>query len=276
MRFRARARLVPKKTITCPRCQKPLGVPVEKMGRWITCPLCQMEFAALTDEPEESPAVTGDGEEDQEFAQAPPNKPLSLGAILTLSLMGAAVLFGLLALIASRHPAPTEDEQIQASEARQPVPALSPEKMPPLVQQQPGPAMPSLDALQPLNDVASTVKQFVFWTTVSSVIMLVSSVIMILWVVRDARNRGMEGVGVWISAVFFLNFFGLLIYLAAPARRAGCLPSLRQPALEECQALSPLRQRKQEEEAAPAAVLTVTAVSSVAGGIFAPCGPRRR
>ncbi len=41
--------------IACPRCHKNLNVPDKKMGRWITCVACKMEFAAILDEPISEP-----------------------------------------------------------------------------------------------------------------------------------------------------------------------------------------------------------------------------
>ena len=39
------------KRIACPQCRKSIGVPEKLLGRWIKCPNCRFEFAALTDEP---------------------------------------------------------------------------------------------------------------------------------------------------------------------------------------------------------------------------------
>jgi uncharacterized protein YkwD len=39
------------RSISCPRCKQPLELPHEQLGRWVTCPECQMQFAALATAP---------------------------------------------------------------------------------------------------------------------------------------------------------------------------------------------------------------------------------
>lgn len=41
----------------------------------------------------------------------------------------------------------------------------------------------------------------------------VISIIILVWVARDAKARGMDNAVLWMLVVFFLNFVGLIIYL---------------------------------------------------------------
>lgn len=49
----------------------------------------------------------------------------------------------------------------------------------------------------------------------------VVSVVLLVWVARDAKARGMDGAAIWMLLVFFTGFLGLIIYLLS--RPAGLL-----------------------------------------------------
>jgi len=41
----------------------------------------------------------------------------------------------------------------------------------------------------------------------------VISIVLLVWVARDAKARGMDGAAIWMLLVFFTGFLGLIIYL---------------------------------------------------------------
>jgi|SRR6185436_6382637 len=45
------------------------------------------------------------------------------------------------------------------------------------------------------------------------VAVIVVNVVLLVWVARDAKARGMDGAAIWMLLVFFTGIFGLLIYL---------------------------------------------------------------
>jgi Phospholipase_D-nuclease N-terminal len=45
--------------------------------------------------------------------------------------------------------------------------------------------------------------------------------VMLVWVARDAKNRGVDSPAVWVLVVLFAHFIGLIVYLCA--RPAGIL-----------------------------------------------------
>ena len=45
------------------------------------------------------------------------------------------------------------------------------------------------------------------------VALFVFNIVMLVWVTRDAKARGMGSPVVWMLVVFFLSIFGLLLYL---------------------------------------------------------------
>ena len=49
-----------------------------------------------------------------------------------------------------------------------------------------------------------------FW-----VALFVLNIALLVWVARDAKNRGMDGSVIWMLLVFFTSVIGLVIYLFA-------------------------------------------------------------
>ena len=50
--------------------------------------------------------------------------------------------------------------------------------------------------------------------------LVVANIAMLVWVTRDARNRGMDGAVLWMLLVFFTGPAGLLIYVLSRPRGA--------------------------------------------------------
>ena len=44
---------------------------------------------------------------------------------------------------------------------------------------------------------------------------IVALVLILAWVAKDARNRGVDGGAVWVIVMLFLHVIGLLVYLAS-------------------------------------------------------------
>src|SRR4051794_34405756 len=45
------------------------------------------------------------------------------------------------------------------------------------------------------------------------VVVIGLKILMAVWVARDAKNRGMNDVALWVLLIVFLNLLGLIIYL---------------------------------------------------------------
>jgi hypothetical protein len=45
------------------------------------------------------------------------------------------------------------------------------------------------------------------------IVLFIISIALLVWVARDAKNRGMDNPAIWMIIVFFLNLLGLIIYL---------------------------------------------------------------
>jgi ribosomal protein L37AE/L43A len=208
--------------VDCPSCHKSINVPAHKLGRWIACPVCKMEFAALANEPE--PVEDADSLSASHEDTPNPQKSLArflipAGLIVAVFALGG-VVFALAKKSAGKNRAGQET-----------VTTVSRDAMPPV---QPGINQDGgldLSALQggggigSILGIGSTIQSFIYWTTILSVVFLVSSVGMLIWVARDSRSRGMESVASWITPILLTNIVAFLVYLMS--RPQGKLTSCR-------------------------------------------------
>lgn len=208
--------------IACPSCHKAINVPENKLGRWICCPNCKMEFAALSDKPD-AENLTDEIEEEHE---TPGLRPVSamrfiipLGLLLLVALVGISV-----------YAFAAKGTTAKGGVRGQPGVTVSTEAMPPVDRHANADSPFGIPGLQqgPLDSVlgiGSSIKSFLWWTTILSIIFLVSSVGMLIWMARDSRNRGMESVASWITPVLLTNILAFLVYLLS--RPKGQLVSCR-------------------------------------------------
>ncbi len=56
------------------------------------------------------------------------------------------------------------------------------------------------------------------------VLLIVFDILIVVWVAKDARARGMDSSAVWALVVIFMHFIGLIVYLCArpPAALVFC------------------------------------------------------
>jgi hypothetical protein len=192
-------------TIVCPSCGKAIDVPQKKLGRWIACPVCNMEFAALADEPDREEEFEPRGEP-EEPASGGPSTASRL--VLPAGLLLAVALVGVCAYVTARH--------FSRQAANQPVVTVSPDPMPKLdnrTNEDPlGLGSLQSGSLDSVLGIGSSIKNFLWWTTVLSVVFLITSVAMLIWMARDSRNRGMEGIASWIMPILFTNILAFLVY----------------------------------------------------------------
>ena len=87
---------MPKTVFVCPQCKKRIGVPERLVGRWIKCPGCSMEFAAMAEE-----VLTADSyEEYVPETSATRGSARTLAIALTMSGLLIALVIGGLAISA--------------------------------------------------------------------------------------------------------------------------------------------------------------------------------
>jgi uncharacterized protein YbaR (Trm112 family) len=202
--------------IACPSCHKAINVPETKLGRWISCPNCKMEFAALSDKPDPEELPDEIVEQHETSGLRPVSAKqfvIPLGLLLLVALVGFAVY----AFAAKR-------SSMKVSTRGQPGAAVSSEAMPPVERHtnadSPFGGIPGLQQgpLDSVMGIGSSIKSFLWWTTVLSILFLLSSVGMLIWMARDSRNRGMESVASWITPVLLTNLLAFLVYLLARPR----------------------------------------------------------
>lgn len=185
-------------TVPCPQCRKRLKVPSELLGRWIKCPECGAQFSAMLDEPDDSSAEQGGA------AELPQRMPAGtkFGLALVVGLVVLTFVGILVTVAVSRRPAQ------QAQQPARPQAPTSPAPQPP---------QPRTAAEGPAVDTGA-VAGVAFWLgccVVLPLLHLVATVLLLAWVARDARARGVDGGAVWVLIILFTSWLGLLVYLAS-------------------------------------------------------------
>ena len=167
-----------------------------------------MEFAALPDE--------ADREEEEPEpvieTEAPPLRPSIFARRLVIPL-GLLLLVGIVGVVA--YAAAKHSSKNGSSPSG---PIVSPNKMPPIdkrMEDDPF-GLQSLQGggggLDSLLGIGSSIKSFFYWTAVISIVFLITSVAMLVWMARDSRNRGIESVANWIMPILFTNVLAFSVY----------------------------------------------------------------
>jgi hypothetical protein len=209
---------------SCPQCLKKVGVPPNLLGRWITCPRCGMQFAALADDAGETPEKA-DATPGYSHPRQPPAMLVAWGLLAVLILV--TVVAAGVAII--RRLPPREQPAAQA-------PAVTPPREAPAAASPPSPSPtpPPPPAPRPRETPQETDQEAraqrltagaeavaaAFLIGVGVLIALglayvVGVILLLAWVARDARCRGVDGGAVWVLVILFTHWLGLLVYLAS-------------------------------------------------------------
>jgi hypothetical protein len=162
---------------------------------------------------------------EDDFDDAPPRR-MQPGTKLALGIIGAG-LFGILIVgivaVAHRSSRTAETPQVRTKQ-----PASRPSYSPPRSQREPedrpSEAAKEVDASAAAGAVFLGLSMaFAIGLALLGVLTLVAQILILVWVVKDARARGADG-GVWLIVVLIAPFIGLLVYLASrpPGLLAAC------------------------------------------------------
>jgi hypothetical protein len=183
--------------IACPSCGAPLFVAEEDLGRRALCPKCGTEFATAaqpdawqgcdtsTDVPDEIPRRSG----------------AKVALLLTAGLLVVGVFVGIIVAVSG-----------SGHERNKPVAQKGRERWPGREEAVEPPPFSESD-----NAAAVAVGIGLVWLIMLGVMIayVVLVVLLMAWVARDARARGMDGAPVWILVIFLSGIIGLLIYMAS-------------------------------------------------------------
>jgi hypothetical protein len=183
-----------------------LHVPKESVGRWVNCPHCGMGLAALADAP--TPSVDAFGPDyDLESIPSTSRLPLVLlGGVGVLFLVGMVVAL----VVSARHSAP----------AHKPAVAVQPRQTFPVRESDP---FAELELKQ-----TSLIGAAFGWLCILGLCGMayaLSVVLILIWVVRDARSRAIDSGALWVIVILLTGWLGLVIYIAS--RPAGTLVPCR-------------------------------------------------
>lgn len=190
----------PRCIVSCPGCNRKLSIAERLAGRWITCPGCRMEFAAITDEVPSDVAL----EEPAPETRRPPGLVAGVAAVLAFGVLAALV-----GIMVVRHPADSHDTKSppQQSKAVDWLPRSG----------QGDGSVHSADVGSASEATAKAwYRNSVYVLMFAAVIAYVVALILLLaWVARDARNRDIDGGAMWVIVIFFSGIVGILVYLAS-------------------------------------------------------------
>jgi len=167
-------------------------------GRWVDCPLCGMQFAAMSDEPLDAEVGYSSYGVDNEVP--PRSNTMLFGWLLTGFVGLLACVFLVIALNRSGDqqgpkPAPkTQELRPRVEPAAQPLPSL--------VREEPSTFL----------GIAVTVWIFLLCLFIAY---WVGVILLLAWVARDARARSVDGGGVWVIAILLTGWIAFLVYLAS-------------------------------------------------------------
>ncbi len=195
--------------IDCPVSQV-IDVPEKKLGRWIACPVCKMEFAAIADEPERN---DDESEDIIEREEEKPQRPSIFASRWAIPL-GLLLLVGIVGVSLMRSPSMLRrtPRQRRAQRFRMRPCRLSKN---PRMKIRLSPFSLSLQqggGTDSILGIGSTIKSFLYWTTVISVVFLASSIVMLIWMAKDSRTWGMESIATWIMPILLTNILAFLVY----------------------------------------------------------------
>jgi hypothetical protein len=170
-----------------------------------------MEFAALAEreEAEEEPAEVAAQVEPTEGHRA-----LAWRVLIPIGLLLLVGLTGILVYASARNHSKGAGGKGQAAVT------TSAESMPRLDRHTQTESLTGIPGLQqgPLDSITgigSSIRSFIWWTTVLSMVFLISSVGMLIWMARDSRNRGVESVASWITPVLLTNILAFGVYMVS-------------------------------------------------------------
>jgi hypothetical protein len=167
---------------TCPYCNYRMSVSVESIGQEVICPKCGEQLPGLEDA-------------ESQHSATPSVLPLVFWFFITCFFV-SAVMFAVAASSTSR-----KAEEMRAERLGTTVAALERAER----------------ASTPSQDVGAVFLGLgmLFWFVILFIGYVVAIILILAWVARDSRSRGVDGGAVWVIVIFLTGVIGLLVYLAS-------------------------------------------------------------
>jgi hypothetical protein len=183
-------------------------LPAGKLGTLIECAQCDTQFFAGGEPPEPSTPAADDNEGDNDYP--PPRRPrvMLLVWALVAGLVAAVAVVVVIAIGAVNSSEHQTAKQAQAPKQApvqpRPVRPEADDQWRPNADEHRSPSPGELGALAGAGFLC--VLAFAY---------LVLEILLLVWVARDARNRGVDGGAVWVLIILVTGLLGLIIYVAA-------------------------------------------------------------
>jgi disulfide bond formation protein DsbB len=154
---------------------------------------------------------------EDDFDDAPPRR-MQPGTKVALGIIGAS-LFGILivGIVSLAHHSASHEPATQAARAKRPAPrpTYSPPRHQSEAENRPSAAAQEVDASAAASAMFLGLSMaFLIGLALLSVLIVVAQILILVWVVKDARARGADG-GVWLIVILLAPIIGLLVYLAS-------------------------------------------------------------
>jgi hypothetical protein len=142
---------------------------------------------------------------------SPPSTPP--GTKVAYAMLGGLAVLAILVFIAlaiRKHNAsrpPVAQQTRQAEPQRQAEPRV---RVVPVAEER-----PHYDRDDPFREVVDRIMLWWLIAIVLCILYVVLVVLLMAWVAKDCRNRGIDGGAVWVLVIFLTGVIGLLVYLAS-------------------------------------------------------------
>lgn len=205
---------------TCPSCGFRVEFGLYELNAEFTCRKCQAVFTpfggivgrqAPEPAPQEFPAVSASQPEED----YPPTQSLKPGTMLAGSLIIVAVF--LIVVLGMILGVTAIGRNSGSPAVATPSPKSAPSPPPKPVPSAPSP-VPSTPSVEDTVAASAAVGFFVgIWglLCVLSVAYVVCVILLLAWVAKDCRARGVDGGAVWILVILFTHWVGLIVYLVS-------------------------------------------------------------
>jgi hypothetical protein len=135
----------------------------------------------------------------------PPRRMQPATKLAILFLLGCVLLFGIFGAMLYHSTHPTDVPSDNKAGGRESAVSASPGRAP----------QGSALAFDAAADFFSSWTFLILLVLFCPILYLVSAVLLLAWVAKDAKNRGIDGGAVWVIVLFFTHWIGLLVYLAS-------------------------------------------------------------
>ena len=192
--------------VACPGCGRRILLAVDDMTKTIACLRCDTHFNPVTGETVEAPVRARDAPEPEpsyDPVYEPPARP-SMAPLFAI--VGMLAVVGLTAIVVA--VVKSGDRKQAAKKETKEAPVV-------VRRADPAPRAARSEWEDEMAETRAREKAWLIFWVVFLVLYLTGLCLLLAWVAKDAKNRGIDGGAVWVLVILFISVIGLLVYLAS-------------------------------------------------------------